>query len=81
MAFAKITKGWHVLYVGGNGETTYGLEVTALCTLEESKRGGRQHTWQINDTSFMRDKGRFMENYGLSEDRYKELLDELLELK
>ncbi len=53
MSTATIFKGPHVLYVGSNGQTTFGITVRATCPVEESRSRGYLHEWKINDYTIL----------------------------
>lgn len=71
MAWAKIIKDPHVLFVGGNGKKTFGITVEALCSPAESKSRGYQHSWKINEYSFFKtDSNEFMDLFGIDQTEY-----------
>ena len=49
MANVKILKEPYQMFVGTNGEKTFGIQVESLRSLSESEKQGHQHSWNINE--------------------------------
>jgi hypothetical protein len=81
MQIAKIIKGWHLLFVGGNGHKTYGLGCE---TLNWDPKSGYSHFWHLNDFSFLNLKRTSysynLEHFGLTEEEYSKLKVELAQV-
>ena len=71
---AKVVKGWHLLFMGANGLPCYGIEVE---TLNWDPKSGRSHFWPINERSFRKMSSFDKDKFGLTNEAYQKLLDEL----
>jgi hypothetical protein len=69
---ARIIKGPHLLYVGGNGVKTFGITVEAL---EHDPKSGYSKTWDENDHTIHKPNCQYA--FGLTDDEYKKLVAEI----
>lgn len=75
---ARIEKGPHVLWKSNREH--YGIEVVSLRPIEELRRDGLASRWRVNAMCFCTDS-RYQEFLGLTEEQYKDLVNELTELE
>lgn len=81
MQIAKIIKEPYLLYTGGNGHMTFGIEVENLMPKEECQRLGYSFRWRINDSTLLTvPKENTMYKLGLSQEEYESLIKTIKDL-
>jgi hypothetical protein len=69
---AKIIKGPHLLFTGGNGRKTFGITVEALT---HDPKSGRSRVWNVNDHTLHNPNCK--DAFGLTDLEYAKLVDEI----
>lgn len=81
MQIAKIIQEPYLLYTGGNGHQTFGIEVENLMPEKECKKRGYSFRWTINDMTLLTaHKEEVMDKLGLSQEEYDSLIKKIKDL-
>lgn len=77
MSGAKIIKGPHVLFRGGDGSITAGIRLESARPPEECESMGLSHVWDVNTYTFSCYPKGYVELLGLTEAQHSKLLSEM----
>ena len=78
MQTAKVVKGLHVLYKGGNGKNTHGITVHTLNVTVGRDRDGMKTEWDVNDHTILHSTyERLGVSFGLTRPEYEALVAEV----